>query len=68
MLIEARKTVTDPNFQQMLDYEIMETVLGQEQLEIYLTDPMQYQNPAPVPAGTPNEIQQQEAGQTQTGV
>lgn len=67
VLINARKTVADPNFQQMLDYQIMETVLGEEQLDQYLTDPMQYQNPAPVPAGTPNEVQQQEQGITQQG-
>ena len=67
VLINARKTVADPNFQQMLDYQIMETVLGEEQLDQYLTDPMQYQNPAPVPAGTPNEVQQAEQGIKQQG-
>jgi len=67
VLINARSTVTDPEFQRMLDYEIMETVLGQEKLEQYLTDPMQYQTPTPVPVGTPNEVQQAEQGITQQG-
>ena len=53
VLISARAAVTNPEFQQMLD--------------IYLTDPMQYQNPLPVPAGTPNEIQQAAMGITQQG-
>jgi hypothetical protein len=67
VLVTARNTVTNPEFQRMLDYEIMETVLGKEQLDIYLTDPMQYQDPQPVPAGTPNEIQQAAQGITQQG-
>lgn len=68
VLVTARSTVTNPEFQRMLDYEIMQTVLGKEQLDIYLTDPMQYQDPVAVPAGTPNEIQQAEMGITQQGV
>jgi hypothetical protein len=68
VLVTARQTVTNPEFQRMLDYEIMQTVLGKEQLDIYLTDPMQYQDPVAVPAGTPNEVQQAALGITQQGV
>ena len=59
VLINARKTVVDPEFQRMLDYEIMETVLGEEDLTNYLEDPMQYQNPAPV---APANLRRSRAG------
>jgi hypothetical protein len=52
----------------MLQHELMETVLGQEQFDQYLTDPMTYQDPMPVATGTPNEVQQQAMGITQQGV
>lgn len=67
-LIDARKTVMDPEFQKMLDYEIMETVLGDEDLTTYLKDPMEYQPPEPVATGMINEVQQAAQGITQQGV
>lgn len=65
---DAIKSVTNPEYSRMLQHELMETVLGEEQFDQYLTDPMTYQDPAAVPEGTPNEIQQQALGITQQGV
>jgi hypothetical protein len=65
---DAIKSVTNPEYSRMLQHELMETVLGEEQFDQYLTDPMTYQDPQAVPAGTPNEIQQQAQGITQQGV
>lgn len=67
-LIAAKAAVTNPEYQKMLEWELMETVLGEEDLNTYLEDPMQYQEPAPVAANTPNEVQQAAAGQSQEGV
>ena len=67
-LTEARKSVINPEYQKMLDYEIMTTALGNEDFDNYLTDPMLYQDPAPVAQGLVNEVQQQEQGITQQGV
>ena len=67
-LINARAAVVDPEYQKMLDYQIMETALGDEDLTNYLKDPMMYQNPAPVAPGLINEVQQAALGITQTGV
>lgn len=67
VLINVRTVVTNPEYQRMLDHQLMEVALGKELLDIYLTDPMQYQDPLAVPSGTPNEVQQQQLGITQQG-
>jgi hypothetical protein len=66
-LIAAVAVQTDPEYVKMLQHQVMEIVLGEEQFDQYLTDPMTYQNPIPVAPGTPNEVQQQEMGITQQG-
>jgi hypothetical protein len=68
VLINSIKAVTNPEYARMLQHELMETVLGQEQFDQYLIDPMTYQDPMPVATGTPNEVQQQAMGITQQGV
>jgi hypothetical protein len=62
-LIDSRKTVTNAEYLKMLDWEIMETALGVEDLETYLTDPMSYAEPLPVD-NVMNEIQQENLGLT----
>ena len=66
-LIAAVAVQTDPEYVKMLQHQVMEIVLGEEQFDQYLTDPMTYQNPLPVAPATPNEVQQQEMGITQQG-
>jgi len=67
-LVQARAAVVNPEYQKMLDYEIMVTALGNEDFNNYLTDPMLYQDPAPVAQGLINEVQQQAQNITQQGV
>jgi len=67
-LTAARAAVVNPEYQKMLDYEIMTTALGPEDLDNYLKDPMLYAAPAPVAANTINEVQQAAQGITQQGV
>jgi hypothetical protein len=67
VLINVRSVITNPEYQRMLDHQLMEVALGEELMDIYLTDPMQYQDPQAVPQGTPNEVQQQQLGITQQG-
>ena len=67
-LIAARGAVTDPEYLKMIDWEIMETVLGEEDLSNYLEDPMQYQPPAQTNPNLINEVQQSALGIEQTGV
>jgi hypothetical protein len=62
-LTESRKTVTNPEYLKMLDYEIMSTALGNEDFVGYLEDPMMYQEPQPV-ASSINEVQQAALGLT----
>jgi hypothetical protein len=62
-LMDSRKTVTNAEYLKMLDWEIMETALGIEDLETYLEDPMMYAEPLPV-TNAMNEIQQENLGLT----
>ena len=62
-LIDSRKTVTNAEYLKMLDWEIMETALGVEDLENYLADPMMYAEPLAVDNAM-NEIQQENLGLT----
>jgi hypothetical protein len=62
-LTQARAAVVNPEYQKMLDYEIMTTALGDEDFTNYLTDPMVYQEPQSV-SGMVNEVQQQALGLT----
>lgn len=63
-LVEAKSVVTDPEYAKMLEYEIMSTSLGSEDLTNYLKDPMMYAPPMPQ-AQQINEIQQAALGLTQ---
>jgi len=60
-LVNSRNAVVNPEYQKMLDYEIMTTALGNEDFVNYLTDPMIYQEPQSV-TGLVNEVQQQALG------
>jgi hypothetical protein len=63
-LVQAKAAVTDPEYQKMLEYEIMSTSLGDEDLTNYLKDPMMYAPPMAQPQMV-NEVQQAALGLTQ---
>lgn len=66
-LVQARAAIVNPEYQRMIDHEIVETALGDETLTNYLQDPMLYQDPQPTQPGLINEVQQQALGITQQG-
>jgi len=63
----ARKSVVNPEFQKMLDYEMMTAALGDEDLDNYLKDPMLYAPPQAQVDTLINEVQQAAQGITQQG-